>query len=457
MNFVFLLFSYVRKFLTFCSDRYLNPPFIRLMAITIISICILNLCIIFWTSAGGVNIFGSWMGGDYPCFYIAGKMLNDYPPQKLYDFNLHNRLLHSLFPKISSSDQIPYINPPFFALIFKPLSLLPYSLSYLIWIFISIILFLCAIKLTWKTLDSMPSELFIISLLLAFSFEPFLMENILGGNCSALGLFALSLFLYFQNLDKEVASGISLGILLYKPTFLIVLLPMLCVARRTKVMLGFAVSAMMAVLLSVMMVGTETCMRYVQFLFGFSSIKLDVDQFTRLWKYVDVFSFSRLLFRHISSIALILIAVAASIPVIYSIRLWWNMNTLNKTSREILIASAITLTHVINLHFGIYDCVFLILPILLTVNAFFRNFPGSTANVISPIFKALLLSIYILPWFTQHVARITDFQMITIIIAGMGYYQIYLAGIYSKTQDDGSGGKVANAKRKRLISGEFEF
>ncbi len=47
---------------------------------------ILNFVIGVWTSAGGRNIYGSWAGGDYSCFYIAGKILNEHSPSKLYDF-----------------------------------------------------------------------------------------------------------------------------------------------------------------------------------------------------------------------------------------------------------------------------------------------------------------------------------------------------------------------------------
>ena len=90
------------------------------------------------------------------------------------------------------------------------------------------------------------------------------------------------------------------------------------------------------------------------------------------------------------------------------------------------------MTTIINLHFGIYDTVILVLPILLTADVLYRNSQIHKSTQLTHGFKALLLSIYILPWISQHVARITGFQLFSLAIAIMGSYQILLAHTYSK-------------------------
>jgi hypothetical protein len=432
MDFVSCLFLLTRKFWSVFSDRYLNLSFIRFTTITIILIGILNLVIAFWTSAGGRNIYGSWAGGDYSCFYIAGKILNDHPPDKLYDFRLQSELLHSLLPKISFTEELPYMGPPFFALIFKPLSRLPYMVSYSAWMLVSVIMYIFGFKLLWKTLDSMPPKTSKVALLLALSFEPFLMEDVFGGNSSAFGFLAIALSLYFGHLKKDLLSGLSLGICLYKPTFLIVILPMMVIARRTKILLGFSICSIIMIFLSALTVGFETCIQYMRFLLGVSTTTLRGEEIFRTWKYVDIFSFSRLLFGTISPAVLILIVIASLVPFIFLIKLWWKLNSLNKSSQELLKASAITLTIIINLHFGFYDSVILVLSILLTVDVLYRNSIVQNSAELTPGFKALLVSIYIFPWISQPVARITGFQLFTLAIAIMGIYQILLARAYSK-------------------------
>ena len=431
MDFVTRLLPLTRRFWSVFSDRYLNPSFIRFTAIAIILFGILNLAIAFWTSAGGLNIYGSWAGGDYSCFYIAGKILDDHPSGELYDFRFQSELLHSLMTKISLTEELPYINPPFFALIFKPLSRLPYMVSYFVWIIVSVILYVFAFELIWKTLDSMPPKTSNISLLLALSFEPFLIETVLGGNSSAVGFVAWALFLYFWHLKKDLMSGLSLGILLYKPTFLVIMLPMLLIARKIKILLGFSICSIVIILLSVVTVGYETSIEYVRLLFGVSNTVLRSEEIFRTWKYVDIFSFSRLLFGTLSPAVLVLIVIASLVPIIYSIKLWWKINCLNKSSQEFLKASAITLTTIINLHFAIYDTVILVLSILLTVNALYRNSTVQNSTELSPVFKVLLMLIYILPWISQYLARITGFHLFTLAVAFIGSHQIFLARTYS--------------------------
>ncbi|MBA3037871.1 MAG: DUF2029 domain-containing protein, partial [Desulfobacterium sp.] len=418
--------------------RYLNPPFIRFTTITIIIIGVLNLFVAFYTSAGGQNVYGSWSGGDYSCFYIAGKILNN-NPSKLYDFRLQNELLHSLLPKISPTEQLPYVNPPFFAIIFKPLSCLPYMLSYFLWVLISVIIYILAFKLFWKTLESMPPETAKLALLLALSFEPFFMENLFGGNSSVIGFFAFALYLYFGYFKKDLLSGFSLGILLYKPTFLIVILPMLLIARRIKILLGFGICSIIVIFVSVLTVGFDTCIEYMRFIFGVSATALRSEEIFRTWKYIDVFSFSRLLFGTISPAGLILIGTASFVPILFLLKLWWKKNSLNKSSQDLLTASAITLTIIINMHFAIYDSVILVISILLTVDVLYHNIITQKSVELAPGFKALLLLIYISPWISQHMARILGFQLFSLAIAILGIYQISLARTYSRITGTSSG------------------
>ena len=88
------------------------------------------------------------------------------------------------------------------------------------------------------------------------------------------------------------------------------------------------------------------------------------------------------------------------------------------------------MTTIINLHFGIYDTVILVVPILLTADVLYRN--SQIYTQLTHWFKDLIMSIYILPWISQHVARVTGFQLFSVALAIMGSYQILLAHTYSK-------------------------
>ena len=240
-------------------------------------------------------------------------------------------------------------------------------------------------------------------------------------------ILAIVLYLYFEYLKKDILSGVSLGILLYKPTFLIIILPMILIARRTKIILGFCICSIMIIFLSILAVGFETCIGYMRFLLGLSTTNYSAGEIFRTWKYVDIFSFSRLLLGTITPAVLIIIAIISLIPFIFLIKQWWRLSGLNKSNQELLNASAITLTTVINPHFGIYDTVILVPSTLLTLNILYRNSKVYHINELNPSFEALLVSIYILPWITQYTASSIGLQVFTIAIVILAIYQITFA------------------------------
>ena len=59
---------------------------------------LLLLAVIFATTRGGRTILGPGLGADFAGFYPAGTILNAYPPDRLYDLALQDRLYHRLLP-----------------------------------------------------------------------------------------------------------------------------------------------------------------------------------------------------------------------------------------------------------------------------------------------------------------------------------------------------------------------
>jgi len=74
-------------------------------------------------------------------------LLNRHTPQRLYDFGLQASLFHELFPKEAAEKSIPFVHPPFVAAAFRPLALLPYPAAFLLWLLISVGLYLAALRL----------------------------------------------------------------------------------------------------------------------------------------------------------------------------------------------------------------------------------------------------------------------------------------------------------------------
>jgi len=421
----------IRQFSSAFFERYLEPPVIRFVAISFIALEFLSLLISFWTSKGGTNIFGSWAGGDYSCFYIAGTILNKYSPDRLYDFHLQAVLLHDLLPGITVTNELPFINPPFFALLFRPLSLLPFTLSFYTWSLVSISLYVSGFLLIRKTLDSIPHDASTIALLLALSFEPFLMESVVGGNTSAFGFFAIALALFLDRKGKAILSGMALGLCLYKPTYLLLILPMFVFARHIKLLYGFIICGILLAGISYLSVGKQPCFDYVNTLLGASQMSVGSQEIFRTFKYVDIFSFCRLLLRGSSPYSLVTVIITFVVSLPFLIKLWLKLEHLDNSRRDLVWASTITWTAVFNLHFAIYDSIIVVLAVLLTTNVLYRK----TGAAMPTIFRSLIILLYITPCITQSIAILLGFQLFTVVLILTGAYQYFLAR--KSDSDDG--------------------
>ena len=184
------------------------------------------------------------LDADFVNFYAMGRILNQYPAPELYDAALQDRVRTEVHPlNTGRYGPIPY--PPFVGMLFQPFARMPYKTAYLLWLPISLGLYAAA--LTLITARLFPGERLRMSLILclALGFFPFAIETLVNGQLSTIGFFALALAFLFDDSGRPFASGLALAVCAYKPTLLLLLVPMLIVTRRFKVLTG-AVSGVAA-------------------------------------------------------------------------------------------------------------------------------------------------------------------------------------------------------------------
>ena len=406
--------------------RYLEPGVIRFVAMTFLVLGIVQVAIAFWTTDGYRIIFGSEAGGDYAAFYVAGTVLNEYRADRLYDIELQSELYHSILPDAPAEQELPYVNPPFFALLFRPLSLLSYIHSYVAWVLVSASLYIAGLVLLRKSLGPLLLPSLTMSLLLALSFAPFLFEATIGGNSSAFGFFFVALALYFERRGKDVASGMALGMCLYKPTWLVLILPMLAVGRKGRTLLGVAFAGLELGGVSVLTVGWEACLGYVEVLFQLSEATSVPEDVFPMWKYVDLLSFTRLLLGHPTLMTWLALISALLVPLSLLAREWWCQSGYGEDHRDLLWACTLTWTTIFNLHFGIYDTIVVVAGMILTAGVLYRCAPDP-AKALSPGFRWLIGLLYLGAWISQPLARLVGFQALTVVLAAAGAYPLLLA------------------------------
>jgi Glycosyltransferase family 87 len=404
-------------------ERRLNRPYIQFICLSVLVVYLVLLLVSFATSVRGRTIFGPYLGADFGAFYIAGKIFNTDSPGRIYDAALHHQLYQEQFPDAPPDSQLPYVNAPFFVLPFTVLARFPYAWAYLFWLLLSLALYVTGFAVIWRTLDAIPRDVRSIALLLALSFTPFLVECLAGGQTSAVGFFCLAFAISSERRGRHVLCGLAISLCAYKPTLLVLIVPMLVITRRVKTLLGLVVGCGILALISLLVVGSQGCLGYISTLLYFTNASTSAASGLRSWKYVDVNSFFRLLLGQHSYLRWTMTMAAFLFGLPFLLRSWWRGNRERRDEQSLIWALTITGTLVLNLYVGIYDSTLVVLSVLLTTDVLFRRSDNDKLGL-PETFKFILLLLYVVPWITQPIARLIDFQPYTLALALLGSWQL---------------------------------
>jgi hypothetical protein len=394
----------------------LQPEYLRLLAVGIILVGIVLGILCFSTADQGTSQVGIPWGADFAGFYVAGQILDGYSPERLYDRALHNELYHRLLPKLPKEDAIPYVHPPFVAGSLRLLTKLPYDVAVLIWMVITLVLYSSGVLLMLSTCPELNTNHRWLVLLLALSFEPFLFECLLGGQLSAVGFFSFALCYYYLKQSKPLYAGLALGLCFYKPTLLLLMLPMLLIGRQWTMLAGMTVTGVVYLSLSLLMVGWDCTFSYANVLLNFRQQSSGAEEFAiRLWKYVDINHFWQMLLgNRVGKMAPWgIISLAVMIPVVGLF--WWRNRGLPS---DRLWAGSLFLVPVVNLYFGIYDTVIVVQAAIIMTAMTIRMNHG---KLLGTRWEYLLLVLAIVPWFTQPLAKSVGVQAITVALLLCGF------------------------------------
>ena len=400
-------------------ERRLNQSYIRKIAILVLAVYFIVLTVSFATAKRGKTIFGPFLGADFGAFYVAGQIFNQHGPANIYDGSLHRRLYKENFPDAPLDEELSYANAPFFIVPFIFLSRLPYAWAYLIWLVISLSLYVAGFSILWRSLQTLPGEIWLTSLLVALSFWPFLVECLAGGQTSAFGFFCLALAIALEPRSK-FWSGAVLALCAYKPTLLFLVVPMLLVTGRWLTLIGVAAGNLVLALLSFSLVGMQGCINFINRLLFYSTAASNTAAGLRSWKYVDINAFMRLLVPHHAHIRWAITAAIVLLVIPFLVSAWWRLR--GDSQRQLLWALTLTWTPVLNIYMGIYDSTILVLAGLLLTAEFYRS--GLSASAMPFAYRVLLVVVYLSPWFTQNFALMIGIQIYTLAVAAWGIYQL---------------------------------
>lgn len=199
---------------------------------------------------------------DFTSFYAAGKTVREGRGSQLYDDREQWRTQQEFAPRVRiRRAALPYLRPPFEALLFVPLTLLPYSQAYLLWNAVSLCAVLAVPFLLRRRIPTLkpfpPWQL----ALLPLAFTPVFLA-LLQGQDSILLLLFYSLAYLALGRTADFRAGCWLGMGLFKPHLVIPFVGILLLQGRRKVGLGFLSVAAVLFFTSLVVVGWPELLRY---------------------------------------------------------------------------------------------------------------------------------------------------------------------------------------------------
>jgi len=350
---------------------------------------------------------------DFAYFYTFGYILNHYPVGSLYDYQLQSHLCAEFQP-LHEGVYGPYPYPPFVAALSSPFARLSYLAAYALWLAITLTLYTAGILLL--AFRFFPRDRLKQSLVLCFAllFWPFAARTFLNGQIAAIGFFAMALAVFYEDTSAAFSSGLALSVCLYKPTLLILILPVLLIVGRYRTLAGFATGAVGLVSLTTILLGPGVWPAYGRMLSQLGAFRPHL----HLDDHVDLYSFSLLISQGALSVQIFLVCVGVA-AMAYLVRAAWLQRIPAQAGPATLLWSAtLTWTLLLNLYVPIQDSILILVSLIAAGPALLRLRRGA--------FLPICVALLVLSPFAAFVAAGTSLQLLTLLLGTLAFLQTRL-------------------------------
>lgn len=202
---------------------------------------------------------------DFASFYTAGKLVQQEHASGLYDPRQQWETQQQFASAVKiRRGPLPYIRPPFEALLFLPLARLNYPNAYLTWTGIKILLLLILPFLMPRSSLLLPPRL---AGILCIGFFPVALD-LLHGQDAILLLFVLLLVFRLMRQEADFWSGCCLGLGLFKFHLILPIALVFLLRRKWRFIAGFLLMAASLVAISLALVGWNGILQYPNYVWN---------------------------------------------------------------------------------------------------------------------------------------------------------------------------------------------
>ncbi|HVN20332.1 MAG TPA: glycosyltransferase family 87 protein [Dongiaceae bacterium] len=374
-----------------------NAPKLRFTVTTFCLAMIFVHAALFWAARRQV-LSGS---PDFRIFYTAGLMLRRGQGWVLYDDALQVSVEREFAPAaVARGGPLPYNHPPFEALVYLPLTYLPYLSAYGIWCVINIVVAVASVYWARSRFPTLFEKLGWIAMLLPFAYFP-IAYALMQGQDSILLLALYTLAFLALRRKRDLQAGAWLGLGLFKYHLILPFAFILLLHRRWRALAGMSLVACVELAVSWALVGGRELLYYPHFAWQVNRqqapgviVPANMPNLRGLftgWRGMNPPP-------HWVEIAL---AAASVLLLVWASRQWWPLDLSDEQRWDTGFSICVLVAYLVGYHSYNQDMSFLLLPLLLTVDrtlAFWKETSTSLKillglTFLSPLYLLLTLQL----------------------------------------------------------------
>lgn len=202
---------------------------------------------------------------DFVNFYVGASIVRAGDGAKLYERPTQDAAFQSIVGHASNQY---FLHPPFEAAAFSPMTRLSLEQAFVLWTLINVALLGVLPLILMGCIPLVAARPYLG--LLGFCFLPALTAIVLGQD-SVLLLFAIALSYFLIEKQKDLAAGLALSLATIKFQYVLILLPLLLLARKLRVGAGFGAGCALLGIASLIITGPRGLLEYVRFVRSFEA------------------------------------------------------------------------------------------------------------------------------------------------------------------------------------------
>ena len=202
---------------------------------------------------------------DFTIFYSAARIVRSGDAHRLYDAQTQFRVQRAIAPDVDIRQAaLPYNHPPVEALLFVPLTFLPYFTAYIAWGAVNLVMLALAMWILRRRAPGLHLPTVPMLGLLAAGFFPIFMNFFQGQDEVLLLLLTVLVYVAFKG-GSEFSAGLWLGLGSFRPQIVVPLALILLCSRKLRLTCGFLCSAAMLAIVSACVVGWHQILLYPKY------------------------------------------------------------------------------------------------------------------------------------------------------------------------------------------------